>query len=631
MIITHVQFTGGSMSKRFSRLIYVPLTFIVLQLGFINCGPPNSMESSSLHLGDEGSNQQKILSHETNPGISPFSTATEKWAKGRILVQPRPGVDDKHLEQILSAHGGRSTSKIEAINVHIVELPEHANEKAIAALLAHNPHLKFAEVDGAIEMQQTTDDPYFGNQWHLSKIGAPAAWDMATGSGITIAILDGGVNGAHPDLASRMVPGWNFYDNNSNTSDTTGHGTKVAGTAAAIGNNTLGVAGAAWSAKIMPMRISDPNGSLTYYSIVANSITWAADHGARVANISFVVSHVATIQSAAQYMQNKGGVVVSSAGNQGVLQSGTNSSTMLTVAATDQNDARASWSNYGPIVDVTAPGVGIYTTTSSGGYAAVNGTSFSSPLTAGVVALMLSANPSLQPSQVESLLKSTAVDLGAVGRDDYYGSGRINAAAAVAAAKNAAMSDTQAPITSISAPLSNSKVSGVITVNANASDNVSVSRVELYVGGVLHATDTGSPYQFSLDTKLKPDGNLSLVTKAFDAQGNVGTSTAVTVIVDNVVDSVPGADTIAPVVTISSPYNGAIVKNTVTISASSTDNVGVVTMKIYIDGVLKTTSNTKMISMSWNTRKISSGAHTVRVEARDAAGNIGYRSIQVTK
>ncbi|MDB5756690.1 MAG: hypothetical protein JWR56_3118, partial [Massilia sp.] len=350
----------------------------------------------------------------------------EQWASGRILVSPRPGLTAAAFDKIIKSHGANASRKLNGINVYVVEMPP-GREQAMAQALARHPNMKFAEVDGAVSMQMTPSDTYYPNAWHLPIIQAPAAWDMATGSGITIAILDGGVESTHPDLAAHIVPGWNFYDNNSNTSDVNGHGTKVAGVAAALGDNAMGVTGGAWNAKIMPMRISDTAGNLTYYSIIANSLTWAADHGARVANISYIISQVATVQNAAQYMRNKGGVVVASAGNTGALDSTPNTSTILTVAATDSADQRASWSAYGPVVDVAAPGVGIWTTTAGGSYGAVSGTSFSSPLTAGVVALMLSANPALQPSQVDSILTSTADDLGTPGRDDYYGYGRINA------------------------------------------------------------------------------------------------------------------------------------------------------------------------------------------------------------
>ena len=546
----------------------------------------------------------------------------EKFAAGRILVSPRAGLPAKEFNKLIKTHGAHAARQVGRLNLYVVDMPP-GREKALQQALARNEHVKFAELDGEVTMQMTPSDPYFGSAWHLPKIGAPAAWDVATGSGVTIAILDGGVDASHPDLADRMVPGWNFYDNNSNTTDITGHGTKVAGVAAAIGNNAVGVTGGAWSAKIMPMRISSSSGNITYYSTVADALTWAADRGARVANISFVVSHVAAVQTAAQYMRSKGGVVVSSAGNSGMLMELPDTSSIITVAGTDASDVRASWSAYGAIVDVAAPGVGIYTTVSGGSYGAYSGTSFASPLTASVVAMMLSANPALQPSQVDSILTSTADDLGAAGRDDYYGHGRINAARAVAAAKAMVASDSVAPVISASVP--SSTIKGITTVSATASDNVGVVRVELYAGGALVASDTASPYSFSWDSSSRADGATTLVLKAYDAAGNVA-STTLNVTVAN---SAAAADTIAPAVTIGNPASGAIVNGNVGVTVSASDNVGVTATSLYIDGALKASGN-GALNYSWNTKKSSSGLHTVSAVARDAAGNTKTETVQVT-
>lgn len=547
----------------------------------------------------------------------------EQYASGRILVSPRPGLPEAAFKKLLKDHGGNASRKLNGLNVYVVELP-HGREKALKQAIKRNPHVKFAELDGVLQMQQTPSDPYYTNEWHQAKIGAPAAWDIATGAGVTIAVLDTGVDATHPDLAARLVPGWNTYDNNSNTADIHGHGTKVAGAAAAAGNNAQGVAGTAWNAKIMPMRISDGAGYITYYSMVANAITWAADRGARVANISYGVQHVASVQSAAQYMRNKGGVVVTAGGNNGALDSNPGSPTMLTVAATDASDARASWSTYGAPIDLSAPGVGIWTTVKGGGYGAVNGTSFASPITAGVVALMISANPALKAEQIDSILLSTADDLGTAGRDNYFGAGRINAYRAVMAAKGTVATDTQAPSVAIASP--GSVVKGIVNVNVTATDNMSVGRVELYAGGALVATDTTAPYSFAWDTASRADGSVTLVAKGYDSSGNVGSS-SVGVTVAN---SAASADTTPPVVTISNPVNGATVSGNVSINVSASDNVALSNVSLYINGALKASGN-GAVSYNWNSRKEKSGSHTVQAVARDQAGNTSTRSVQVWK
>src|SRR6185437_15551298 len=203
---------------------------------------------------------------ERASGFAVAAVASERsptgpWAKGRILVAPTAGLTDSDFGSILQGHNGKSLGKLHGTNVHVVQLPTAADghEAIVAQALARNPHIKFAEVDRIVAPAGTANDPYFSSEWHLSKINAPFAWDAATGAGVIIAILDTGVDGTHPDLAAQMVPGWNFYDNNSNTSDVNGHGTAVAGAAAATTNNAIGVASVAGGAKIMPVRIADPS------------------------------------------------------------------------------------------------------------------------------------------------------------------------------------------------------------------------------------------------------------------------------------------------------------------------------------------------------------------------------------
>ena len=464
------------------------------------------------------------------------------WAKGRILVETRAGLQDADLGKILARHGGRSARRMGKVRVHVVDLPAGADERVAVELLRREPHIKSAELDKLVAPEQIANDVYYASAWHLPKIQAPLAWDSALGAGVTIAILDSGVDGTHPDLQSKMVAGWNFYDGNADTSDVYGHGTKVAGSAAASSNNGIGVTGVAWNAKIMPIRVSDTSG-YAFYSTIADGIYWAADHGAKVVNISYAVQSSVTIQNAANYLKTKGGLVINSAGNTGVLDTTAANGALISVSATGSDDVRASWSSFGDYVDVSAPGSGIWTTTRGGGYAAVSGTSFSSPVTAGVVALMMSANSALNPIELENILKSTALDLGAPGNDREYGVGRVNAAAAVQKAKassNAPAPDVAVPQVAITSPGSSATVKGLAAVNVSATDNIGVIKVDLYAKGVLVATDLTAPYSFTWDSSKVADGAASLVAKAYDAAGNIASSTNVSVTVANAV-SVPPA------------------------------------------------------------------------------------------
>lgn len=555
----------------------------------------------------------------------------KQFVPGRLLIQPRAGLSDAEIDKALRAHGGRRLAKIGAINVHVVELPAQANIDTAAAALARNAHFKFVERDRIFPPAATTNDPSLADQWHLTKIGAPTAWDTSTGNNLVIAILDSGVDGSHPDLVARMIGGWNAYDNNYQTADVTGHGTLVAGTAAATGNNAVGVASVAYAARIMPVRISDANGYAAS-STIASGLTWAADNGARVANISFGVAGYATVESAAQYFKGKGGLTMVAAGNDGALLNTYPSGNMVVVSATDINDQKTAWSNYGPFVSIAAPGENIVTTARGGGYASASGTSVSSPVVAGAAAVMMAANPALPNTQIESLLYSTSVDLGAAGRDDYYGAGRVNVGAAAQAAASSTATDTQSPTVSITAPQTGATVSGLVAVDVAASDNVGVARVDLVVNGSgTYATDSTTPYGFSWDTKSLPNGTATLKAYAYDAAGNYAGSQVVSVTVSN--GSATGDTSPPSNVAFSSPVNGAKVSGNVAVKGSASDNMGTagLTLALSIDGKAMATATGGSLSYTWNTRKLTSGSsHLLTLTATDAAGNASGASISVT-
>ena len=402
-----------------------------------------------------------------------------------------------------------------------------------------------------------------------------------------------------------------------------GHGTSVAGVAAATSNNGAGVASVAWGCKLLPVRISDLNGYATY-STIASGLTYAADHGARVANISFRASDSSTVASAAQYFQSKGGVVAMAAGNESAFVSSADNPYVLTVSATDSNDALTSWSNTGNNIDLAAPGVNIYTTTRGGGYGLGTGTSFAAPLVAGAAGLVISANPGLNAQQVQDILKQNADDLGTAGWDASYGAGRLNVYKAVRAALgNAGNADTTAPTAALASPTAGSTVSGVVPININATDNVGVTRIELYFDGMLVGTGASSPAAFSWNTTAYANGTYTLQARAYDAAGNVGTSVAVSVTVQN---PAPITDTVAPTVRITSPADGTYVARNVSVYVQAGDNAGVSRVDLYIDGRYYASSASASPVFSWNTRRTARGAHTLQAYAYDAAGNVGASS-----
>ncbi len=556
-------------------------------------------------------------------GDGPGAQNGRRFAEARILVQARAGLAEARFRKVLEGRKGRLMRRIGRTHVTVVEVPA-GQEEAIARALSLDPNIKFAEVDLAVKPDVIPNDQYYGNAWHLPKIQAPTAWDTSKGDGITVAVLDTGVDAAHPDLAANLVPGRNVVSGTADTSDINGHGTWVSGVVAALSNNALGVSSVAWNAKVMPVRVSNNADGTAWTSDIANGLIWAADNGAKVANISYGVSGSSTVKNAAQYFQSKGGTVCVSAGNSSSDLGYPSNPYVLSISATNSSDVKTSWSSFGPYVDFAAPGESILSTSRGGSYSYVSGTSFSSPMTAGVVALMMAANSTLKPTDLEAILQNTADDLGSAGWDSYYGFGRINAARAVAMAANSQPSDTQAPTVSVKSPAAGSTVKDGVAIDVSAQDNYRVARVELYVNGSLVTTDYVSPYQFIWDSSASAGKSVTLSARAYDEAGNVGTSSNVSVNV-----AAP-ADTQPPTVAITSPTAGATVTGTVTMKASATDNVKVNSVSLYLDGKLRC-SSTSSVSCSWNTRYATRGSHTISATAKDSAGNTATTSVSVTK
>ncbi|WP_114326685.1 S8 family serine peptidase [Candidatus Colwellia aromaticivorans] len=562
-----------------------------------------------------------------NVAIAAPAEHSAAWAKGQILVQPQPGLSEQHFQKILGKHKASSKGKLNQLRTHIINVPANA-EQAIVKALSNNPNIEFAELDLLVKPSEIiANDTYYGNAWHLNKMQLPTAWESAKGNGVVVAVLDTGVDSNHSDLSANMVAGWNSVSNNSDTSDVYGHGTWVAGVVAATSNNGSGVTSIAWHSSIMPIRITNQSNGYAYWSDVANGLTWAADHGADIANISYSVTTSSSVTNAAQYMRNKGGLVVASAGNEGANLNCTDNASIITVSATDSADNKASWSNYGNCLDVAAPGVGIWTTYLNNGYGRVNGTSFASPATAATLALIKSANPNLSNDELENILETSADKTKSGGVfSSYYGHGRVDAAAAVAMAQQAPTIDQQAPTVAITSPTENSTQAGIFTIAANAQDNMAVSSVKLYADGVLVGTDSVAPFSFSFNSNNVADGNVAFTASADDATGNQGNSATHWLAIDNIVDV---ADTIAPSMAITNPADGSTMSGTIAIGATATDNIAVTNIALYIDGQLKTQVSGSVLSYSWNTRKVANGYHSIMTKAYDAAGNQTQRSVEV--
>jgi len=427
------------------------------------------------------------------------------------------------------AQGLTKVLTINGIDAEVYQVSEDdtAGEVVDRLLASKRDLIEYAEVDMLVPPAYTPNDPLLTqtSAWHHAKIASYGAWDTAKGDGVTIAILDSGTNCDHADLKPNCVSGWNVSSNSADTSDVNGHGTMTAGNAASRGDNSLGGSGVAYNAKIMPIRISDAADGWASCSAIASGITYAADHGARVASNSYYITGCTVINDAARYILSKGGVYVRAAGNDTTQLTETNDPNFLIVSATDSGDKSTTWTNYGTPVDLSAPGLGVYCTSSSGGYGSCWGTSFSVPTVSGVLALMFSANSELTATQAMNILLSSSDDLGEPGWDQYYGHGRVNAGKAVAAALAATGTrDTVAPSVPGSLHTTDVKTtSATLAWNASTDDNSGVAGYTIYRDGAKLTTVAGTSYT---NSNLNANTTYTYTVRAEDAQGNSSADSA---------------------------------------------------------------------------------------------------------
>jgi thermitase len=304
------------------------------------------------------------------------------------------------------------------------------NIKKIMSIYNELDEVEYVEPNYIFKASYVPNDSFYSFQYGPQKVQAPLAWDVTrSNSSIKIAIVDTGVQLNHPDLTPKLLPGYNFVDGNTNPSDGNGHGTHVAGIAAAATNNSLGIAGTAPLASILPVRALDNAGNGTLTNI-ANAIVYAADQGAQVINLSLGAPQGAvTLENAINYAWNKGAFIVASAGNDGanIITYPAYYDNVIAVASTDQNDQKSSFSNYGTWVEVAAPGTNILSTYIGSYYAYLSGTSMACPHVAGLAALL--AAQGKNNIQIRDNIQTTADPI--LGTGSYWTYGRINANRAV--------------------------------------------------------------------------------------------------------------------------------------------------------------------------------------------------------
>ncbi|MFK5955979.1 MAG: PKD domain-containing protein [Planctomycetota bacterium] len=331
-----------------------------------------------------------------------------------------------------------------ATNEYVFMNAEGETENAVATRLMAEGDFAYVEPDWMVYPVGNPNDPQFSSQWHhqANIMDSAAGWDLHTGNpSVGIAICDTGVLTSHEDLQLHRNEGYNAVDRvwesaGGNIGPVHPHGTNTTGCAAANGNNGVGISGVGWNLSHRMMRVSNSSGGNAFMSDLTHAARTAIEAGDKVASVSYSGADSNTTLSAATYIKSIGGLCVWAAGNdsRNLTFGDRDADDLIVVGGSDNGDGLAWFSAYGQFVDVVAPGTGVYTTDDNGGYTAVSGTSFSTPLTAGLIGMIFSANPSLTPQQVEDMLKSSVDDLGSNGLDNTFGYGRINLATAMAQA-----------------------------------------------------------------------------------------------------------------------------------------------------------------------------------------------------
>ncbi|KGP74215.1 S8 family peptidase [Pontibacillus yanchengensis] len=348
------------------------------------------------------------------------NTEKEDFVKGEVIVKFKDNAKDSSANQ-LNVNGKikEDTDEVDS-NFRVLDVE---NVEAVVKALNKNPNVAYAEPNYKFQSTFTPNDSLYQQyQYEPQSTYTDDAWNVAKGtSSQEIAVIDSGVDYNHPDLDGKTIKGYDFVDNDNNPMDESNHGTHVAGTAAAETDNATGIAGMAPNTSILAVRALDAqgNGSL---ADIADAIVYAADQGAEVINLSLGCNcDTTTLENAVNYAWDKGSVVVAAAGNDGVSTTFEPASydNVIAVGAIDQNNQKASFSNYGTWVDVVAPGVSIAATVPNNGYAYMSGTSMAAPHVSGLAGILASQGRS--NTEIRQAIEQTTDQLSGTGVYSKYG------------------------------------------------------------------------------------------------------------------------------------------------------------------------------------------------------------------
>lgn len=442
---------------------------------------------------------------------------------------------------------------------------ENINSSKVIKQLNKDSRLVYAEPNYTAHFYSVPNDPLYSYQWNMKTIGMEEAWKYTAGEGVVVAIIDTGIAyenyGSYKQISdfsqTKFVQGYDFLNNDAHPNDDAGHGTKVAGTIAQSTNNNLGVAGIAYNSHIMPLKIGKDEFGFADYDHLSQAIIYAADHSAKVVNMSCGGPFPSeTLESACEYAYSKGVTMVAAVGNNGIayIPYPARYDEVIAVGATRYDETLTNYSNYGTGLDIVAPGGdknvdqnndgkvdGVLQQGLSSSFSAGQGTSYATPHVAGVAALLVSCGVD-DPQEVREILFSTAKDKGSEGYDLIYGYGLLDAEAAVKSLDPPLKdpppfpdpppqpdnpdngedgqdepSTDNPPSVRITSPSHQESVSGKVIVEASASDDSSCAGVKFYVNGSLKQFDQCSPYTYIWDTTQESRGEHQIRVIAIDS------------------------------------------------------------------------------------------------------------------